>query len=127
MQNIFFVLKRKISAKEKIKKIFRCSPSLLVLSKVLRLLSRQTMSQSFLTKIKASLTFSQIPFDSPSKSYPFHKGQLNTQGQRGFWGRGSGAPAGSQSSPSGTQNPWPQNAPLSLCVILAAVRLTDLP
>ena len=48
---------------------------------------------------------------------------IDTQGQRGFWGRGSGAPAGSQSSPSGTQNPRPQNAPLSLCVRLAVFAL----
>ena len=37
------------------------------------------MSQSFLAKIKAPLTFSRIPFNSPSKSYPFHKGQLVSQ------------------------------------------------
>ena len=40
----------------------------------------------------------------------------NTQGQRGFWGRGSGAPGGLQSLAAGYSNPRPQNAPLSLCV-----------
>ena len=82
MQNVFFVLKKKISAKDKFKKTFRNSPSLHVLSKVLQLLSRQTMSQSFLAKIKATLTFLWIPFDSPSKSYPFHKGQLSLHGSQ---------------------------------------------
>ena len=42
----------------------------------------------------------------------------NTQGQRGFWDRGSGTPGGSQSSPSGVPKPRSQNAPLSLCVRL---------
>ena len=41
---------------------------------------------------------------------------IYTHGKGGFWGRGSGAPAGSQNSPAGTQNPRPQNAPLSMCV-----------
>ena len=42
----------------------------------------------------------------------------DTQGHRGFWGRGSGAPGGSQSLAAGYSKPRPQNAPLSLCVRL---------
>ena len=35
----------------------------------------------------------------------------------GSGARGSGAPTGSQSSPSGTQGPRPENASLYMCVI----------
>ena len=69
--------KRFLCIKEKFKKLFAARHLYSVLSKVLRPLSRQPMSQSFLAKIKHRSHFREYHSIALANLIPFLKGQLS--------------------------------------------------